>query len=149
MMKKEKGYSLIEVVIAIALLGIVAIAFLSALATGSKAISIADERATAESLARAQMEYIRNQAYSDAPWDYTITSSDRQRTYADRPTWWSDDAGNEKPPFLYHDGYTVMVDVSILSGSAIDDGIQVIEVTVDHHGKQIFILEGYRAKRGI
>ncbi len=73
-MKSEKGFSLIEVVIAIALLGIVAVAFLGALATGSRVIFIADERATAESLARTQMEYVRNQDYSDAPWNYDVTS---------------------------------------------------------------------------
>jgi prepilin-type N-terminal cleavage/methylation domain-containing protein len=65
-MKKEKGYSLIEVIIALALLGIVAVAFLSAMATGSRAIFIADERATAESLARAEMEYVRSQDYITA-----------------------------------------------------------------------------------
>jgi len=64
LIKSERGVGLIEVMIAIALLGIIAIAFLSGLATASKALFIADERATAESLARSQMEYVKNQDYS-------------------------------------------------------------------------------------
>lgn len=60
---RSRGFSLIEVVIAIALLGIIGTAILSALSTASLALIIADQRATAESLARSQMEYVKNQAY--------------------------------------------------------------------------------------
>jgi prepilin-type N-terminal cleavage/methylation domain-containing protein len=152
-MKGEKGFSLIEVALAIALLGVVAIAFLTALAAGSRYIMIADERATAESLARTQMEYVRSQEYSGAPWNYTVTSS--QLSSTDEPTadWW--DPGNDNPPLLSsdYDYYTVIVRTEPLNG-AIDDGIQVIKVTIQHTVsgeplKEIFTLEGYRAQRGI
>jgi prepilin-type N-terminal cleavage/methylation domain-containing protein len=150
-MKGEKGFSLIEVVMAIAVLGIVAVAYLGALATGSKAIMIADERATAESLARTQIEYVRSQEYSSAAWNYTVTST--QLSSTDEPTagWWTDDP----PPLLSgdYDNYTVIVNTVPLIG-AIDNGIQVITVTIQHTvsgepPKQICTLEGYRAQRGI
>lgn len=149
-MKDEKGFSLMEVALAIALLGVVAVAFLNALATGSRAIMIADERATSESLARTQMEYVRSLEYSSADWNYTVTSSGLSST--DEPTadWWDDDP----PPLLSgdYDGYTVIVSTVPLNG-AIDDGIQVITVTIQHtvseETKEIFTLEGYRAQRGI
>jgi prepilin-type N-terminal cleavage/methylation domain-containing protein len=60
----SRGFILIEVLIAIALIGIVAVAILGALSTSSKVLSIADERTVAESLARRQMEYVKNQGYS-------------------------------------------------------------------------------------
>ena len=60
----SRGFALVEVVIAIALLGMLGVAFLGGLSTASKAIFIADERATAESLARSQMEYIKSQSYN-------------------------------------------------------------------------------------
>ncbi len=63
---KSRGFILIEVLIAIALIGIVAIAILGALSTSSKVLSIADERTTAESLARRQMEYVKSQGYNPA-----------------------------------------------------------------------------------
>ena len=56
----SRGFTLIEVLIALALMGIIAIAFLSGLSTSSMALIIADEHATAESLARSQMAYVKN-----------------------------------------------------------------------------------------
>jgi prepilin-type N-terminal cleavage/methylation domain-containing protein len=143
-MKQEKGFSLIEVALAIAILGIVAVAFLGALATGSKTIFIADERATAESLARAQMEYVRGQNYSSAPWDYTLTSS--QRSSTDEPAWWDD--ANDIPPLLSsdYDGYTVEIHVVPLNG-ALDDGIQEITAVISHLGEEVCTLEDYRSWR--
>lgn len=59
-----QGYVLVEILIAIALIGIVAVGILSALSTSSKVLIISDERTTAESLARRQMEYVKNQGYN-------------------------------------------------------------------------------------
>jgi len=141
-MEREKGFSLIEVMIAVALLGVVAVAFLSALGTGSKAIFIADERATAESLARTEMEYVRNQDYSGAPWAYDLPSGTPP---ADPPTWWA--SANHTLPAGY-DGYTV--DVTAVPLHATDDGIQKITVIVIHNynnNKEVIKLEGYRSLR--
>jgi len=119
----ERGFSLVETVIAIALLGIVAVAFLGALSTASRSIFIADERATAESLARTEMEYVRNQDYTTAPQAY-------EKVY---------------------DGYTVKVSVKPLHKT--DDGIQKITVVVYHpydaaHPEDYVVkLEGYRSQR--
>ena len=149
-MEREKGFSLIEVMIAVALLGVVAVAFLSALGTGSKAIFIADERATAESLARTEMEYVRNQDYSGAPWAYDLPSGTPP---ADPPTWWA--SANHTLPAGY-DGYTVDVSTGPshdtngdgdIDEDDIDGGIQKIIVVITHHDKEIFTLEGYRSLR--
>jgi prepilin-type N-terminal cleavage/methylation domain-containing protein len=60
----SRGFTLIEVLIALAILAIVAVAFLSALATASTALILGDERTTAESLARTQLEYVKSQNYT-------------------------------------------------------------------------------------
>lgn len=57
----SKGIGLIETMIAILLLGMVAVAFLSGISAASRAILISDERSTAQSLALSQMEYVKNQ----------------------------------------------------------------------------------------
>ena len=136
-MKSEKGFSLIEVALSIALLGIIAAAFLGALATGSKALFIADERATAESLARTELEYVKNQEYKGAPWEYELPSSPPP------PAWlWESCTLPDG-----YDGYTVNVSAEPLHDT--DIGIQRITATVWHLEKPdaIIILEDYRSLR--
>ena len=132
-----------EVIIAIALLGIVAVGILSGLSTGSRAIFVADKRATAESLARTEMEYVRNQDYSVAPWAYQLPS---QTPPADPPTWW-----NPANPHILpagYDGYTVDVSAELLPSHGTD--IQKITVRVkrrDKPGVDVVTLADYRSLR--
>jgi len=64
-MKGEKGFTLIGVLVAIAILALVAVIFAGGISTGAKAVFVGDQRATAESLARSQMESIKK-SYIDA-----------------------------------------------------------------------------------
>ena len=135
----SRGFTLVEVVIAIALIGIIAVAVLSALSTASISLIIADKRATAESLARSQMEYVKNQDYIDysesghedydvicvvimvCPEDYTVEvvaepiDPDTYQPY-------NEDAG----VFDY------------------DDGIQKITVIVSYDSEVVITMEGYK-----
>jgi prepilin-type N-terminal cleavage/methylation domain-containing protein len=61
----SRGFSMLEVVIAIALLGIIGVSVLAALQTAALALISTDRRATAEGLARSQMEFIKEQDYID------------------------------------------------------------------------------------
>jgi prepilin-type N-terminal cleavage/methylation domain-containing protein len=61
--KKEQGFSLLEVLISIAILGILLAGFIPAM-MGSTRISISvDEKVTAKNLAESQMEYVLDQGY--------------------------------------------------------------------------------------
>jgi prepilin-type N-terminal cleavage/methylation domain-containing protein len=64
---RSRGFTMVEVVIAMLLLGIIGVAILSSLSYASTVLIIADRRATAESLAKTQMEYVKNENYSIAP----------------------------------------------------------------------------------
>ena len=122
--RSQRGFTLIEVILAIALLGIIAVAFFSAMATGSLALFIADERATAESLARSQMEYVKNQAYK--------VDGSYERI---------------EPPA----GYDIVTTADPLPDPNAPDndleGIQQITVTVSHQGKKVITLVGYKVDR--
>ena len=59
----QKGFLLIEILIGLALLGIITAAFLNGLSTTFKGVSVSQERVSAESLAKSQIEYIKIQHY--------------------------------------------------------------------------------------
>ncbi|MFA5316672.1 MAG: type II secretion system protein [Dehalococcoidales bacterium] len=116
-MKSERGASLIETVIALALLGIISAAFLSALATSSNARNIADVQVSARILAETQMEELKKQTYA---FSYNATP-----------------IPDEYP------GYTALIEADSLRNG----NIQMITVTIEHYGKEITHLESYKVNR--
>lgn len=127
-MQSEKGFSLIETLVALAILGIIAVGFLSGLATAARATFITDERTTAASLAKSQMEYIKNQNYDN------INNPPQYDLLSDLPT-----------------SFSVTVTASRLDpegdGLDDDDGIQNIVVTVMRGSRTIITLEDYKVDR--
>ena len=113
MFKSQSGFSLIEVLLAMVLTGMLCVAIPSALATANKITTISNEHAIAESLARNQMDDIQNQIYNSI----------------------------DNPPVYYvlsglPAGYSITQTVTRLDpkgdGIANDDGLQQITVTVKH-----------------
>ena len=125
--KNERGVGLIEVLVALAILGVIAVAFLTGLATTAKAVLIADVRTTAESLARTQMEDVKDQPYDDTlPIEYTELS--------DIPADFDIDITAER------------MDPEE-DGTGNDDGIQKITVTVEFQGEVKTTLVDYKVDR--
>jgi len=136
---RSRGFTLIEVVIAIALMGTIAIAILGALSSASLALITADKRATAESLARSQLEFVKNQPYIDYSEsghdDYDVIDGN---PYTVEVVVQPIDPDTYQPyPYLEGDGRFQQ-----------DDGIQQITVTVSRDGKAIITLEGYKRDPG-
>jgi prepilin-type N-terminal cleavage/methylation domain-containing protein len=63
--KYQQGVTLLEVVIAIAILGIIGLAIFTGLSGSTRSVILSDQRTTAESLARAQVEWIKKETFAD------------------------------------------------------------------------------------
>ena len=111
---RSRGLGLIDVLISIALIGVIAIAFMSALSTASTVLIISDEQATAESLARSQMEYVKNSPTS-ASYNSSIPSGYEQA------------------------GYSATIDAGLLRV-----GLQRITIRIDIHDEEVVTLIGYK-----
>jgi len=134
----EAGLSLVETLVALAILGSIAVVFLSGLATAAKATFIADKRATAESITRSQIEYVQSQGY--------INYADPHDVYEEI----------ELDPGL---GYSIDFaaapidpDTGLSYGQTggifeQDQGIQKITVTVNRDDKSVLTIEDYKVDR--
>ena len=116
--------TLIETVVALAILGAISVTFLSGLATTSKATFTADEQTTAESLARSQMECVKNT-------DYVYDAAQ----YSPAPI----------PSGKDYINYSVVITAEPLHNP--DDGIQKITVTIKHSDKLLITLKDYKVDR--
>jgi prepilin-type N-terminal cleavage/methylation domain-containing protein len=120
----QRGFTLIETVVALAIFTTVAAAFLQGISASSRNIFLADERATAESLARTQMEWAKGAVYS-----YNATS------YEMLPV----------PSYGDYVFYTVNITAQSLHNP--DEGIQKLTVNIGRSGRRIFTLEDYKVDR--
>jgi len=117
----EAGMTLMETLVALAIVGIIAAIFLSGLSTTAKASLVTDKRNTAESLARSQMEYVKGITYVYEASEYTPDSIPSAEDYAD---------------------FSVSIAAAPLRSP--DDGIQKITVTVRHNSEEVITLESYK-----
>ena len=120
----ESGVSLIEALVALAIIGTVAVIFLSGVATNSRVAFTVDERSTAESLAQSQMEWAKNVDYVFGATQYSPAPIPSGKDYI---------------------GYSATIAAEPLHDP--EDGIQKITVTVKRSGEQVFTLESYKVQR--
>ncbi len=114
-MRSEKGLALVEVLVSVALLGIIGVGLLSAMGSASRAVVLNDTRVTAKNLAETQMEYIKGLAYA--------------ASYVPAPI------------ALDYSGYAAGIAVAPLQ----DSSVQKITVTITRNGSEVGRLEDYRA----
>lgn len=114
------GTSLVEVLIALALMGGVVVMVLSTLSAGAKTIGTLDELTTAENVAQYQLEYTKSDTFQPLPATYDVISD---------------------PPA----NYSVTVEASAVPSR--DANLQKIVVTVYHQGEVIVVKEGYKVDR--
>ncbi|MFQ5996594.1 MAG: hypothetical protein ACE5KP_03105 [Dehalococcoidales bacterium] len=120
----ESGIAFLETAVALAILGVIAVAFLNGLTTSSKSVFTADEQTTAESLAQSQMEWVKSANYSYEATTYSPAPLPSGKDYLD---------------------YSVLITAEPLRNP--DDGIQKITITIRRADKGVIKLEGYKVDR--
>ena len=126
----QRGFSLIEILVGLAILTAIGVAFLNGLFTTSKAIMVSQEGTITESLARSQMEYIKTQEYILVA-DYPAYSYDLIDVRA-----------------MAGAGYSVEIDppVAIISKAEAEFELQRVTVVVKRGGEKAFTLSAYRVE---
>jgi prepilin-type N-terminal cleavage/methylation domain-containing protein len=125
MIKSQKGFSLLEVILAIAIMGVVSVAFLGGLGNASKSLAFTNQRQRAKTFAEHQLEYVRSLTYHAPPYQYLYDSS----------------LATEYPD------YTAMIYAESIPSR--DNNIEKIRVVVSFKGNPVLLtgnstVEGYK-----
>jgi type II secretory pathway pseudopilin PulG len=117
--RDERGIGLAESLVSIAIIGVTAVTFITALSTGVLAVRESDQEAVAQQLARTQLEYLKSLPY-DATGDTYLT--------VDTPS-----------------GYIISLETDAFIYA--DTDIQELTVTVHRDGESILTVAAYKVKR--
>jgi len=112
-----------ETLVALVIVGAVAIIFLTSIATTIKTNGVSDKKAIAESLVYSETEYVKNCAYQYDTSSYPVD-----------------------PAMTAPEGWTVPQPVVELV-HATDDGIQKVTVTAQYNGESILSVGIYKVDR--
>lgn len=115
----EAGVGLVEVLVATTLLALTLVTFLSALSAASIGVGTTEERVTAETLARSQLEYTKSLPYQPPPAMYATVT----------------------PPA----GFSVSASASGIAEG--DNAVELITVTVSRGGNVLLTIEDYKVDR--
>ncbi len=119
--KSHKGFSLIEVLVAMALLGLIGVAFLSSLTMASRTLITTDERETAKNIAEMQMEHLKSISWATNYEDELVNLD------TDYP------------------GYSTIVEV--INPNTRDTNIQKITVTIQYEGRNVYSISSFKENR--
>jgi prepilin-type N-terminal cleavage/methylation domain-containing protein len=146
--KHEKGTSLIEVIVAIGLIGVIATAFFMAFFIATKSIALADERTTAESLARTQIEFVKRQIY--IPETLTSTAEYLETGLSENPRY-SISSLDHRTDTIVEDIIATPWDsnVDVPEDQGDDYGLQKITLIIFHDNNEVLRLEGYKVDEGV
>ena len=143
----SRGVTLIEVLVALALFAIIGIAFAGGLGTASRAVLIGDIRTNAESLARTQMEYIKELDYQEAP-SGGVANYTKIADIPERYSVWSVNRDGE---IVNGDAFDPIIaipwDSENNEDAPEDNGLQKITLVIKHEGTYVITLEGYKVYR--
>lgn len=136
----QRGFGMIEILVAVAILGVIGSVFVSAVGTGLGVVNRIDAQVTAQNLIRTQLESIRSEAWflpPSAP--YTIPPGNDSGVYQVPP-----------PGITLPTGYTMTVEIAEYcddSGCRPIEEIQLITAKVSRDGRFVFKISDLKVLR--
>jgi type II secretory pathway pseudopilin PulG len=136
----ERGMSIVETLVTLALVSIIIPGFLIAISIGSFGVSVVRERVTAANLARAQLEYTKNYTYTVGAVVGSENPEENDYPIIEHP---------EEYPISLEVSYWYSVTKEFSSNPAHDCpcGMQWITVTVSHGSVPVFRAVDYKLNR--
>jgi len=122
----QRGFSLVEILAAMALVGVLGTAIPGALSTANRSTMTSTQHTMSESLARSQMDSIQNQPYDSA------NTTPVYSPISNIPT-----------PYSITTPFATRLD-PMGDGTSNDDGLQKIVVTVKYNGNPVYTLIDYK-----
>ena len=118
-MRSQRGLGLVETLIAVAILGVSVVSFVTALSAGSLAAGKQDEEMVAQNLAQSQLEYVKSYTYDPGAVSYPLLAAP--------------------------DGYAISVNVTAIPST--DTDIQRVSVTIWRENENILTVDDYKVNR--
>lgn len=148
--RKENGFTLIEVIISLAIISVIVIAFFAAITTAGKALLVLQEKTIADSIAQSIIETVKQMPYSSSDGIYTyIDGEDTAGFHLAHPDYsvWSvvDWSGSER--IIVEDIVGVNWDINTYSPVDTDNQLQRIEIVIKHGTKEVVVLESFKVDR--
>lgn len=132
--KKQAGVNLIENVVAVGILALIGVVFMTAMDVAHENVGMMDERLRAETLIRTQLEDIKNADYEISGY-YPVT--------VDLPSQYTMTIDVQPPQCIGRKDNCIPLED--LMGYSIDT-IQEITVTVYHGGQYVYSVACYKSK---
>ncbi|MBI2934354.1 MAG: hypothetical protein HYY29_02165 [Chloroflexi bacterium] len=120
----QSGIGVLETAVALGIMGIVVVVLLTGLAAAQKYTSAAERRATAQSLAEIQMEYVKKAPYLSGATSYELRAAPATSDYE------------------RYSGSAYVVPVADAGA-----GIQKVTIRIVRDGEELASLEGYKVDR--
>lgn len=124
-LRGQKGFTLVETLIALTILAVIAVSIFFALNVSIKTTASVDHSTTAESLTRTALEIVKQCDYEDI----------------DPVTSYQGVVNDNMQPFP--GGY----DVQVVEAVPIEDDLQKVKVKVDYDGEEVMTTDSYKMQR--
>jgi len=143
----ERGLTMIETLVAVALLATLGVAFISALTTSTNATTLVEKKVDVDQLARTQLEYVKGLDYLPV-WHIGDPAPEPPNYYKKTPADIYQDIETAGLITLPADYIIVVSDpVSVVGENGRDPNIQKITVTIQKDGADLLVLEEYKVNR--